>query len=203
MNNRAWIHEALQLRFDEKMKSKQISTKVNIPRTTLHSLFDRFSRSGLSWPIPDDISLAQFEQLLYPGKGGQQYKPAPTAGMPEKRRRPNYSPEFKRQLVELSMQPDVNVARLAREHSINDNLLFNWRHQHKRGKLLCADSPAAELLPVSIVSPPVAPAPLTTSLPDDTLRCEVELPGGTVKLHGAVTPSLLRMLLSELKGEHR
>lgn len=202
MNDRAWIHEALQLRFDEKMKSKQISTRVNIPRTTLHSLFDRFSRSGLSWPIPDDISLAQFEQLLYPGKG-QQYKPAPTADMPEKRRRPNYSPEFKRQLVELSMQPDVNVARLAREHGINDNLLFNWRHQHKRGKLLRADSPAAELLPVSIVSPPVAPAPLTTSLPDDTLRCEVELPGGTVKLHGAVTPSLLRMLLSELKGGHR
>lgn len=48
MNDRAWIHEALQLRFDEKMKSKQISTRVNIPRTTLHSLFDRFSRSGLS-----------------------------------------------------------------------------------------------------------------------------------------------------------
>lgn len=202
MNDRAWINEALQLRFDKKMKPKQISTRVNIPRTTLHSLFDRFSRSGLSWPIPDDISPAQFEQLLYPGKS-QQYKPVPSADTPEKRRRPNYSPEFKRQLVELSMQPDVNVARLAREHGINDNLLFNWRHQHKRGKLPCADSPAAELLPVNIISPPVAPALQTTSLPDDTLRCEVELPGGTVKLHGAVTPSLLRMLLSELKGGHR
>lgn len=202
MNERAWINEALHLRFDKKIVEKQISKRVNIPRTTLQSLFRRFTRSGLRWPVPAHLSPEQLEQLLYPGKS-QKYKPAPSTNVPEKLRRPNYSPEFKRHLVELSMQPDANVARLAREHGINDNLLFNWRHQHKQGKLRSADNPSAELLPVSIISPSVAPAPLTTPLPDDTLRCEVMLPGGTVKLHGAVTPSLLRVLLSELKGGHR
>lgn len=199
MNDRAWINEALHLRFDKKVVSKQISKRVDIPRTTLQSLFRRFTRSGLSWPVPAHISPLQLEQLLYPGKRPQ-YKAVPPLEIQEKRRRPNFTPEFKRHLVELSMQPDANVARLAREHGINDNLLFNWCHQHKQGKLLCADNPSAELLPVSIVPPSVVSAPLTTSLPDDRLHCEVTLPGGTVKLHGAVTPALLRVLLSELKG---
>lgn len=85
MNERTWISEALQLRFDKKIQLKQICRRVDVPRTTLHSLFDRFTRSGLSWPIPADISPEQLEQLLYPGKN-QQYGPAPTADMPEKHR---------------------------------------------------------------------------------------------------------------------
>lgn len=78
------------------------------------------------------------------------------------------------------------MVRLAREHGINDNLLFNWRHQYKQGKLNRADNLQAELLPVSFVTPSAAPAPLTPPLPADVLCCEVALPGGTVKLHGAV-----------------
>ncbi|EBH1519085.1 hypothetical protein CBX60_26220 [Salmonella enterica subsp. enterica serovar Pensacola] len=38
------------------------------------------------------------------------------------------------------MHPDTNVARLAREHGINDNLLFNWCHQYKQGKLNRVDN---------------------------------------------------------------
>ncbi|MGU3489422.1 IS66-like element accessory protein TnpA [Enterobacter bugandensis] len=115
-------------------------------------------------------------------------------------RRPNFFTEFKLHLVELSMQSYANVARLAQEHGINDNLLFNWRHQYKQGKLNCPDNQPVELLPVSIVPPSVASAPLTAPLPPDVLCCEVALPGGTVKLHGAVSQALLRVLLSELKG---
>ncbi len=101
------------------------------------------------------------------------------------------------------MQPDTNVARLAREHGINDNLLFKWRHQYKQGKLNRRDNMPAELLPVSIVPPPVAPAPLTGPSPADVPCCEVEQPGGTIKLHGTMTPALLRVLLGELKGDPR
>ncbi|HCL4786689.1 TPA: transposase, partial [Salmonella enterica] len=173
-----------------------------IPRTTLQSLFRRFARSGLNWPVPEHISPEQLERLLYPGKS-QQYEPVLTREIPEKRRRPNFSTEFKLHLVELSMQPDINVARLAREHGINDNLLFNWRHQYKQGKLNRVDNLPAELLPVSIVPPPVAPAPMTAPSPADVPCCEVALPGGTIKLHGTVTPALLQVLLSELKGGSR
>lgn len=202
MNDRTWINEALHLRFDKKVLSKQISKRINIPRTTLQSLFRRFARSGLNWPVPDHISPEQLERLLYPGKS-QQYEPVPATEIPEKRRRSNFSTEFKLHLVELSMQPDTNVARLAREHGINDNLLFNWRHQYKQGKLNRSDNQPVELLPVSIVPSSVSSGPLTAPLPPDVLCCEVELPGGTVKLHGAVTPVLLRVLLGELKGGSR
>ncbi|RUT67156.1 hypothetical protein CKG00_12865 [Morganella morganii] len=33
---------------------------------------------------------------------------------------------FKLDLVLQSLQPGASVARLAREHGINDNLLFTW-----------------------------------------------------------------------------
>lgn len=36
------------------------------------------------------------------------------------------SNEFKLQMVKLALQPRGSVARIAREHDINDNLLFKW-----------------------------------------------------------------------------
>ncbi|VDY98811.1 putative transposase (partial) [Escherichia coli] len=35
-----------------------------------------------------------------------------------------FSNEFKLQMVKLASQPGASVARIAREHDINDNLLF-------------------------------------------------------------------------------
>ncbi|EHQ0035224.1 transposase, partial [Escherichia coli] len=40
--------------------------------------------------------------------------------------RRSFSNEFKLQMVKLALQPRVSVARIAREHDINDNLLFKW-----------------------------------------------------------------------------
>ncbi|WP_307613594.1 transposase [Escherichia coli] len=40
--------------------------------------------------------------------------------------RRSFSNEFKLQVVKLALQPRVFVARIAREHDINDNLLFKW-----------------------------------------------------------------------------
>ncbi|WP_322785048.1 transposase domain-containing protein [Klebsiella grimontii] len=63
LNNRAWINEAMHLRYDKKVHGKQVSKRINIPRTTLQSLFRRFTRSGLNWPVPEHISPEQLEQL--------------------------------------------------------------------------------------------------------------------------------------------
>ncbi|NAQ41885.1 transposase, partial [Escherichia coli] len=40
--------------------------------------------------------------------------------------RRSFSNEFKLQMVKLALQPRGSVARIAREHDINDNLLFKW-----------------------------------------------------------------------------
>ncbi|WP_437125855.1 transposase [Klebsiella pneumoniae] len=44
-----------------------------------------------------------------------------------RKKSPNYPVEFKIKMVELSHRPEISVAQLAREHGINDNLLFKWR----------------------------------------------------------------------------
>lgn len=38
---------------------------------------------------------------------------------------------FKIDLVQQSLQPSASVARLARQHGINDNLLFTWRQRYR------------------------------------------------------------------------
>ncbi|WP_252391904.1 transposase, partial [Escherichia coli] len=40
--------------------------------------------------------------------------------------RRSFSNEFKLQMVKLDLQPVASVARIARGHDINDNLLFKW-----------------------------------------------------------------------------
>ena len=49
-----------------------------------------------------------------------------------RKKSPNYPVEFKIKMVELSHRPEISVAQLAREHGINDNLLFKWRQYCKR-----------------------------------------------------------------------
>ncbi|MFX2611659.1 transposase [Enterobacter mori] len=49
---------------------------------------------------------------------------------------PNYSPEFKHQLVAASCEPGISISKLVLENGINANLLFKWRQQWREGKLL-------------------------------------------------------------------
>jgi transposase-like protein len=37
-----------------------------------------------------------------------------------------YSSDFKLRMVELASRPDANVAQLAREHGVDNNLIFKW-----------------------------------------------------------------------------
>lgn len=46
---------------------------------------------------------------------------------------PNYSPEFKQQLVAASCEPGISISKLALENGINANLLFKWRQQRHEG----------------------------------------------------------------------
>jgi transposase len=48
-------------------------------------------------------------------------------------KRPNFTVEFKRQIVEATLEPGASAALIAREHDVNANLLFNWRRQYLAG----------------------------------------------------------------------
>lgn len=50
-----------------------------------------------------------------------------------------HSIEFKRTVVEQSLQPGASVSRLARQHDVNANQIFAWRKAYQEGRLgVCA-----------------------------------------------------------------
>ena len=46
-----------------------------------------------------------------------------------------HSINFKRAVVEQSLQPGASVSRLARQHDVNANQIFAWRKAYQEGRL--------------------------------------------------------------------
>jgi transposase-like protein len=204
MKYRTLLPDALRLHFDEHLSRLEIGRRLGIPKSTICDFFARFAKHRISWPLPAGMRPETLESLLYPGKGTTHQPEAPEPVLPEepvvrkRPRRPNFPREFKIALVEKALAPGANVAQLAREHGINDNLLFNWRSLYKRG-LLCPRPEASLLLPVTLTE-----AVMVTEQPpppsEESPCCELELPSGTLRIRGPITPELLRMLIGEMKA---
>nr|WP_251005934.1 transposase [Escherichia coli] len=118
-------------------------------------------------------------------------------------------------MVKLASQPGASVARIAREHDINDNLLFKWlrlwQNEGRISRRLPVTTPSdagVELLPVEITpdetKEPVAA--LTPSLSTQTTvsanSCKVEFRHGNMTLENP-SPELLTVLIRELTGRGR
>lgn len=105
----------------------------------------------------------------------------------------------------LNSRIDLSVAQLAREHGINDNLLFKWRQYWREGKLRSSQQPdisMSALIPITLdaetdlANQPTAPPDKQEAF---NLSCEVTFRHGTLRLNGAVSEDLLAMLIQELK----
>lgn len=205
MSERAWLFEVFRLHYQEQLSQNRIAKQLVLPRSTVNSCFQRAIKAGVRWPV-NELTL---ERTLYPGKKRSR-SPAsaplqtPITAVPSKPkrrgRRPNFPLAFKLALVEQSMQPGVSTARLAREHGINDNLFSTGATFTSRGA-----SARPFLLPVELEDIP-SPPPITEAdktPPSDAAECELVLPGGTLRLQGALSPALLSMLIHELKGTRR
>ena len=125
-------------------------------------------------------------------------------------KRPNFPIEFKRQLVEQSLEPRASVALIARRNDINANLLFKWRRQYIKGAYGLATRPAHTtpepdreiplLLPVNIVAETPAQAPMCALNANEPLEnvCEVEFDHARLRIRGDVSQATLRLLIREL-----
>lgn len=120
---------------------------------------------------------------------------SPTAE-PAPSRRTRYSLEFKQRLVQASFAPGASIARLAREHGLNANQLFNWRYQYRKGQLGPV-SPSPLLLPVDIIDAMAAPAS-TSPTPQTASSLELTLDKGRLSIHGRPDPETLRLVLQVL-----
>lgn len=109
----------------------------------------------------------------------------------------NYPVEFKIKMVELSHRPDISVAQLAREHGINDNLLFKWRQHWREGKLRSpstTENSVPELLPITLDAEDVVPTtssrsqPIATAAPESlNISCEVTFRHGSLRLSAKIS----------------
>jgi len=103
-------------------------------------------------------------------------------------KRPNFTPEFRRSIVEMTLKPGACVAQIAREQGLNDNMVFKWRRRYLEAQAQAAvsvavhtgDVPGADnavMLPVNIID--AAARAATEREPVGTVAsCEVEIEVG-------------------------
>ena len=70
------------------------------------------------------------------------------------RKRLRRTAEEKRRIVEATFVPGASIARVAREHGVNANQVFQWRHEYRKGAQWSGKLATAELLPVTVTAEP-------------------------------------------------
>jgi transposase len=119
------------------------------------------------------------------------------AGVVKRQRR---SAEEKRRIVEATLVPGASIARVAREHGVNANQVFQWRYEYRKQVSGTRDEAKAELLPVTLATETripsmaevVRPAPPSGSI-------HIELPGrAVISIESGVDTSLIRAVLESL-----
>jgi transposase len=108
--------------------------------------------------------------------------------------------EEKRRIVEATLVPGASIARVAREHGVNANQVFQWRHEYRKGALWVSKKARAELLPVTLAAEDRAamvPEVQLPSVPSGSIN--IELPGrALVSVEAGVDPALVRAVLESL-----
>lgn len=123
----------------------------------------------------------------------QEGSPAASRSAASRRR---HSVAEKRRIVEATLVAGTSVARVAREHGVNANLVFGWRRQYQRG--LLGGQVAPTLVPVKVAE---APAEAHAAPPVAPSGCiQIQLPKGRLRIDGPADPASLRLILECLLG---
>jgi transposase len=63
------LYELLRLHFELKLSQRQIARSSNLGQSTVNDYLARFAGSGLSWPLPAELSEPDLESALFPSVG--------------------------------------------------------------------------------------------------------------------------------------
>jgi hypothetical protein len=63
--------EILRLKWEMGMSQRQIAGSLNLSRSTVSDHLARAELAGLSWPLPEDMTDAALEELLFPSRQGR------------------------------------------------------------------------------------------------------------------------------------
>jgi transposase len=104
--------------------------------------------------------------------------------------------EEKRRIVEATFVPGASIARVAREHGVNANQVFQWRHEYRKGALGVRQQAQSKLLPVTVTAEPASGTALAAALAGSI---HIELPGrAVISVEAGVDPELVRAVLGSL-----
>jgi len=108
--------------------------------------------------------------------------------------------EEKRRIVEATFVPGASIARVAREHGVNANQVFQWRHEYRKGSLGVDQQAQTRLVPVTVAAEPnsVTFSGMATAVaPSGSIH--IELPGrAVISVEAGVDPELVRAVLGSL-----
>lgn len=83
------IREILEYKFSHQLSNEKIAGALKIGKGSVHNIIERFSASGLTWPLPEDCTDTALDASLYPSEASDQ-KPLPDVSYLEKElRRPH------------------------------------------------------------------------------------------------------------------
>jgi len=107
----------------------------------------------------------------------------------------------KRLIVEQALEPGASVARVARAHGLNANVVFNWRRLYREGKFAIEPAQAMKLLPVSIAEHEVVERPREEVIAPSYGLIHIELPGEVrISVEGNADPAAIRAVLESLRA---
>ena len=114
----------------------------------------------------------------------------------------------KRRIVELAMQPGASIARVAREHGVNANMVHYWRNLYRQGRLGEKLSDSIRLLPVSVSESPATTVGESTVKLSSTPELRpataagvicIEFPKIHLRVEHGADAALLRVVLETLQ----
>ena len=119
-------------------------------------------------------------------------------GSSNRKGRPNYPPDFKHRVATAACQSGMSVSKLAQQHGINANMLFEWRRNLRAALLTESTSPPAQFLPVVVQRSADRGARLggTTS---PTNLIEIVIADAVVRLNAGTDAALLQLVLHGLR----
>ena len=120
--------------------------------------------------------------------------------MAHSRKRLRRTPEEKRRIVEATFVPGASIARVAREHGVNANQVFQWRYEYRKGTLGFGQQAQTRLMPVTVTAEPhsvTLPGIAPVTAPSGSIH--IELPGrAVISVEAGVDLELVRTVLGSL-----
>jgi len=102
----------------------------------------------------------------------------------------------KRRIVEQALEPGACVAAIARQHGINDNLIFNWRKLYLGGRMGEVSLKAGELLPVKVADEHSA----VGGLARESGSISIQVGRTRIRVEGKADVNALAVVLERLLG---